>query len=200
MALFAMRYLFACAVMSIPAFAGTHLTVVLSFDGAAHSDAALVEMKRETESLLKPSGYTFDWRDARTLADFENFSDVVVVKMTGRCRMELVPELLDERGPLAFTDVTDGEVLPFSTVKCDHVRASVRTALWGGQVREGDRLMGRALGRVVAHELFHILANTRGHAQTGVARHALSAKQLVADRLAFEDEDRALMRRLRAAR
>jgi hypothetical protein len=39
--------------------------------------------------------------------------------------------------------------------------------------------MGRALGRVVAHELVHILTRSGNHAREGVAQTALSGKELI---------------------
>src|SRR5580700_2016520 len=39
----------------------TELTIVLDFEGQ-HAEESIVEMKRETASILKPAGFLFDWR------------------------------------------------------------------------------------------------------------------------------------------
>ena len=100
-----------------------------------------------------------------------------------------MPLLYDERGPLAFTHSTDGEVLPFSMVSCDRVRHSVESAMWGGDRARADLLLGRALGRVLAHELVHIVAKSSKHGVKGVAKTALSGGQLIADRLELDVDD-----------
>jgi hypothetical protein len=97
--------------------------------------------------------------------------------------MEPVPYLYDERGPLAFTYSTDGAVLPFGEIECDRVRSSLRTAMWGGDYKRSDKLLGRALARVLAHELYHMLAKTHSHAGEGIAEKALSGAQLISERL-----------------
>ena len=57
--------------------------------------------------------------------------------------------------------------------------------------RQADKYLGRALGRVLAHELYHILGKTHQHNQDGsVAKEAISAKQLISDeRLGFDLND-----------
>jgi hypothetical protein len=113
----------------------------------------------------------------------------VVVKFRGTCQMDTMPFLFDERGPLAFTHSTDGEVLPFSEVACDRVRQSVESAMWGGDRRRADLLFGRALGRVLAHELVHIVAKSNKHGRKGIAMTSLSGVQLIADRLELDAHD-----------
>jgi hypothetical protein len=44
-------------------------------------------------------------------------------------------------------------------------------------------LLGRALGRVVAHELVHMLTKSKQHGRDGVEKAALSARQLIAESL-----------------
>lgn len=111
------------------------------------------------------------------------------------------PFLFDERGPeaLAYTHSTDGQILPFIEVPCDRVRSSIRPVIWGGDARQSNFLLGRALGRVMAHEFYHVLAKTSRHGRTGIAKHSLSAAELISDELRFAEADKNLLRmRLRA--
>jgi hypothetical protein len=82
-------------------------------------------------------------------------------------------------------------VLPFAEVSCDRIAKAVATAMWGGERKEADRLLGRALGRVLAHELYHILGKTHEHNADGsLAKEAISAKQLISDkRITFDVRD-----------
>lgn len=154
------------------------ITVVLEFDGP-YSDRSIGEMKREVEGILKDSGHTFDWR-TRSQAAGQSYENLVLVKFKGKCVMEPVGYLYDERGPLAFTHSADGALQPFSEVECDKVATSVRGAMFGGDFAHGDLLLGRALGRVVAHELIHILRNSKKHDPDGVEKTALSGVELIA--------------------
>jgi len=160
----------------------TSLTILFQFDGP-HSDKSVQEMQRELGSIMKESGLQIDWRDRGRMARSESFPNLVVVNFRGKCRMDPIPFLYDERGPLAFTYGADGTVLPFSEIECDKIRSTLHSAMWGGDYGRSDLLFGRALARVLAHELYHVLAGTRAHPGTGVARHALSGSQLISDEL-----------------
>ena len=160
------------------------VTVLLRFE-QDHSAASLDEMQHELEGLFKKTGYRFEWKRVDQVGASESFDDLVVVKMKGRCAMDPEPLIYDERGPLAFTHSADGQVLPFSEVECDKVRRSVERALVGGDHSRSEQVYGRALGRVLAHELYHIFARTCHHGQEGVAKTALSGKALISDRLQF---------------
>lgn len=160
------------------AAAADRLTVVLEFQGP-HSERSVDEMKREVETQLKPSGLTLDWRSRGEL-EAATVENLVVVKFKGKCVLEPVGYLYDERGPLAFTYSTAGEVQPYSEVVCEKVTNSVRSAMSGSDFARADLLLGRALGRVVAHEMSHMLAKSGAHSHTGVNRPALSGKALIA--------------------
>jgi hypothetical protein len=162
-----------CAVTA----AATDVTVVIDFNGP-HSERSIDEMKREAEGILKDSGLHLDWM-ARSEVGKSSFPNLVLVRFNGRCVLEPEPMLYDERGPFAFTYSSDGEVLPFTEVACNHVTASVQSAISGDDFSRLDYLMGRALGRVVAHELVHILTRSHSHAREGVAQAALSGRELI---------------------
>jgi hypothetical protein len=154
------------------------VTIVLDFHGP-HKERSVGEMKREFAGIMSRSGISFDWR-TRNEVEGRSFPNLVMVKFNGKCVLEPAGYLYDERGPLAFTHSSDGDVLPFSEVACDKVAASVRSAMFGGDYAEADLLMGRALGRVVAHELIHILRNSKNHDRAGVEKTALSGVELIA--------------------
>ena len=164
------------------------VTMLLQFD-SDHSPESIEEMKRELRSIMKASRLTFDYKLRSELAEEDSPSDLIIVRFRGRCRMQNLPALLDERGPLAITHSSDGEILPFSEIACDRVRVTVQSAMWGDDHRQGDMLLGRALGRVIAHEVWHILTNTRGHGTKGVAKAALSGRQLIEENLELDAAD-----------
>ncbi len=158
------------------------LTVLLSVDGKA-SAAALKELKSELNDIMVDTGRKLDIRLRQEAAPTETFEDVVLVKLRGNCKIERFIPFMDERGPLAWTRTTDGQILPFAEVACDRIASSVASVLWGAERKQADRFLGRALGRVLAHELYHILGKTHEHNQDGsLAKEAVSVKQLISDR------------------
>ncbi len=187
--------LFAFAAAGKASTPPASLTIVFKFDGS-YSEKSVREMKRELDSIMKDSGLQVEWRDRNDVASSDSFSNLVVVKFRGKCRMEPIPYLYDERGPLAYTYSSEGSVLPFSEIGCDEIRSVVRGAMWGGDYSRSDLLFGRALARVLAHELYHVLAGTPSHADKGVAQRALSGSQLISDKLRLGEAE---LRRLRPA-
>ena len=164
------------------------LTILLAFDSPVALNA-LNELKKESETVLKETGLHFIWSLREDYNPADSATDLVIVKFKGHCAMENYPQLLDERGPLAWTYSTDGEVLPYSEVSCDKVRNSIRKAMHGGDYARGDGLLGRAVGRVLAHELVHILANSKQHGKDGAAKTALSPANLIAERMKLAEAD-----------
>jgi hypothetical protein len=79
------------------------------------------------------------------------------------------------------------------------VAASVRSALWGEDFAKADVLLGRALGRVLVHELVHMLTQSGRHAKQGVEQPALSGQQLVGASLRLGPADLEMLRSFTAA-
>jgi hypothetical protein len=176
---------FACLFV-LSAF-GEGITIVLDFQGP-RSEQSVAEMKREFAGIMKDSTLRFDFR-WRSQASQEALTDLVLVRFTGKCVLEPVGYLYDERGPMAFTYSTDGIVQPFSEVACEKVTSAVRSAMAGSDFANADVLLGRALGRVLAHEVVHMLSKSGAHGRTGVAKTALSGSQLIAPELRLGPED-----------
>ena len=69
----------------------------------------------------------------------------------------------------------------FADIQCDAVSSLVGSA--------DSVLFGRALGRVLAHELWQILGNTPAHGENRIAQRALSAEQLISGRRDLDPAD-----------
>jgi hypothetical protein len=85
-------------------------------------------------------------------------------------------------GAIAF----DHENVPSSTLKIDvgAVRAAIAATRWADRPIEQwprafqQAVVGRALGRVLAHEIGHFLLASRAHAAAGLMRAAFDGRQL----------------------
>jgi hypothetical protein len=170
----------------------------MDFD-AAPANTAVDAMQREVDHIMRPAGLRVNWRHLGENRGTEAFNGVVVVKFKGKCQVEpwrgeaSEPELTNEKVVLGTSLVAGGEVMPFSEVECDQVR---KTVSYGEPATELERqhALGRAMGRVVAHELYHILASTTGHAARGLARGTQDFHDLTKGTLGFRSQDAAAIR------
>lgn len=179
---------------------GTNLTLLLDFEKAPPANT-IREMQREVQQLLHRTGVRLDLRLRSEVAEDQDYEEVVLLRFRGSCRASSLAPLLDERGPFAWSHTSEGLILPFADVACDNVRRAVEEALFGGEKARRDELFGRALGRIVAHELYHIIGGVHTHGKKGVAQAALSGRELIADRMTLEPEDaRRMMEGFRARR
>src|SRR5438270_2001875 len=96
--------------------------VYIDFD-AVPSQRSVAEMKREAAKIMDSAGYFLDWRALKQNQGNEAFSNVIVVKFHGKCRLEYPTSGSgDEEVTLASTLVDRGHVIPYSDVQCDQVR------------------------------------------------------------------------------
>ena len=163
------------------------LTVILDFRGA-HSDRSVREMERESGAILSATGLKLDWR-LRNQTGGEAYPDLVVMTFNGTCKFNPAPRIYDELRPLASTTTTDHLIQSFGQVDCDHVIGTARSAMLSDDYARADLLVGRALGRVVVHELVHMLMRSAKHGTDGVFEPGLSGKQLIADTLPLSAMD-----------
>ncbi|HLY15962.1 MAG TPA: hypothetical protein VKR61_02000 [Bryobacteraceae bacterium] len=165
------------------ALPGADLSVILDFE-ASHSTPATAAMKLEAEKLLKGSGVTLEWRMLSELSPEESFPRIAVVKLKGRCEMTpFVPAAADVAAPLGITYREDGRVIPFSEVECDRVRSTLGGARLTANPEARELLFGRALGRVLAHELLHVVNHSGRHTKDGVTQKYLSAARLTGEQI-----------------
>jgi hypothetical protein len=148
---------------------------------------AVVALKKEIGRIFASTRLRIDWVSREEAGLGFEAADIVVVRFRGHCRATAMPPgPPDELGPLAWTHISDGRVLPFSEVECERVARAAQSALAGGERVRAQQMVGRALGRVVGHELLHILLQRKPHSAKSIFRRGLTPRQLVE---AFEDED-----------
>ena len=172
------------AGLAIPTGA-SRVTVVMDFKGPWSALAAR-EMKRESARILSPAGLSVDWKLRGEALAGAAASNLFVMTFHGSCQFDPQPPVYDELGPYASTHETDGEVQPFGDVDCARVVSSARYAMSGSDFERQDYLVGRALGRGVAHELVHMVTRTEDHGHAGVQKAALSGRELIGAPLPLE--------------
>jgi len=170
------------------------------FDFSARPDSETVDtMKSEIQEILAPAALDLAIQPINE-PQTQSFRKIVIVRFRGTCegRAEPAPQfqnasLLDFPA-LGRTYISSGHVLPYIQVYCDEVREFVPL----NAKQPAARTFGRALGRVVAHELYHALLSTRDHSRTGIARFAQSPRDLTRDKLALDSRSILRLRALYA--
>ena len=82
-------------------------------------------------------------------------------------------------GPLGWTHISEGAILPFADIDCDGIRSFLQAGLLGARADTEKSMYGRAVGRVLAHELYHIFANTQHHGAGGVGKATYTVDNLL---------------------
>ena len=163
-----------CAGVARPA---SPVAVLLQFD-EPYSVPALQAMEHEVDSILRPAGYALEWHLLEPDLVSREYADFVVVRFRGNCETGGLSGGMRNGESLARTAISDGRVLPFSEVQCDQVRRFLAGAAANG----APEIMGRALARIMAHEMFHMLAATDQHGKRGVARPSHTTQELISSR------------------
>ena len=155
--------------------------------------AVLASVKGEVEAIMAPMGLKFQWLDFT--ADRKQVSvELAVIEFEGRCDVAGLMARDANPGRLGWTHISDGVILPFANVDCSAVRNFIQRELLLTRPGERPAAFGRAIGRVLAHELYHIFANTTRHGSNGVAREFYSVHDLLsADFLFQARESQALL-------
>jgi hypothetical protein len=160
--------------------------------------AAILEpLREEVVSILAPVGFRFEWRDLATTQAVGSAVELAVITFRGNCTVPNMPVRTLGNAPaqaLGFTSVTDGEVLPFATVDCERTRTFLSNAMLHLALQDRPAAFGRALGRILAHELFHIFAKTQTHGHAGVAKESYSVGDLLAVEFELDERECELLR------
>lgn len=157
-----------------------------------HEPAAPImdALESELAAIMSPMGLRFEWRSLSAPRQAESFRQLAVVTFQGRCDLaSLFPETI-EPSALGWTHVTDGQVIPFADVDCDKTRAFLSRSLILLPPAERGPAFGRAVARVLAHELYHVFTRTRHHGSHGLAQASYTPPELLAVNFAFADADR----------
>jgi len=153
----------------------------------------LNSIEDELETIMSPAGLHFDWHPL-TDAGGRVSAQLAVIHFKGECDVHNLRPESGFPGPLGWTHVSDGEILPFIDVNCDGLRLFVQRDLI--DVPEANRLevFGRAMARILAHELYHLLAHTKAHTGGGIAKAAYSVGELLSQTLHFGKKECDVLR------
>jgi hypothetical protein len=190
----------ALLVVSLSLYAGAQNRSLALYAGEAHGlDAtAVASAQHELQRLLNPAGFDILWKDLQTRKSGEQFDQVVVVSFDGSCSdaSSSAPLKTSQEITVSLADssVSEGRILPFVRVDCGYLAQMLSPALRAMGDKERYAAFGRALGRVMAHEIYHIVGETTEHQVRGVAKASFSVRDLMANEFSFDNSSLAQMR------
>jgi hypothetical protein len=188
-----MKILFSCLLLAVlPALAEERqeLPAILytTFETTA-PPAVQSALEDEVETIMGQLGRHYEWRSLKAAHGNEVSAELAVLTFKGRGDVEFLQPKEVQPGALGWTHVSDGVILPFSDIDCDRVRGFVQKQLLRRPGTDRASSFGRALGRVVAHELYHIFANTAHHGADGVGKSSYTVQDLLSDEFRFEERE-----------
>ena len=174
----------------------TPSAVALFLDFEHPAPPAIVSsMEAEVDRILSRSGLQFEWHALSDAQKTATFADLAVAHFNGVCGIQPESHTRPYKPvALATTAVSDGHVLPFTEIECGTIGRFLGPDLQALPTRDREAALGRAMGRVLAHELYHIFGETRKHAGRGVASAYHSREDLLAPEFNFREEESDMFR------
>jgi hypothetical protein len=155
----------------------------LQLDRSIARRLPLAELQDEVEQIWRPYGVRITWPDSRSRA--ESFPLIAVVDhRSERAGVQIGPLVLGR----AFIDPSYPPTRPISvSFEATEQTLAQRPHAWASIAgRLHERELARALGRVLAHEIGHVLLAVRAHDRTGLMRETFTPEDLAgADRSPF---------------
>lgn len=161
-----------------PDLAPPRVGVMLRFEREP-SPAFLQLLQSEVGSIFRPSRLDLRWEILQSGRQPGTYNRVAVVQMHGTCAPTETRGTSSGSLRLGWTAVNEGEVLPYATIDCDQIarvlassrNPSVNRQLW-------PTIYARLAGRVLAHELIHVLLRSPEHSDSDCARSPLRSIDL----------------------
>ena len=195
----ARRAVFAIFCFSVCAHAQTRTLAVYSGPTQHLESSALHSLQTELQRVLTPAGINMTWVQAGPAE--QNVPEVqlsVVGAFDGDCSVNRLPDLSGraiQTRTLADSSVSSEHVLPYFRVDCARIIRTLSPALRSLSVPMRETILGRALARAIAHEIYHIVGQTTGHEKSGIAKASLSLADLYSVKFDFNAES---LRRMQA--
>lgn len=169
--------------------AGAAVEVYLQADSASAANV-LDEMNRELAILMQHAGFQIMGLHGNDRPPSGEAAHVIVVDLRGTCAAPYARSNSAEPIPSAFSlassAVADGRVLPFTWVDCSALNRFLGPAISAQTAEDQAYIYGRSMARLLAHEFYHVLAQTGDHTQAGISKASFSRADLLADHFDFD--------------
>jgi hypothetical protein len=153
---------------------------------AEPAPSVMSSVRQGLADIMRPVGIRFEWRSQPNISAGEVEAELAVITFKGNCDLSGMTPLPSKAQVLGVTHAVGGVIIPFSDIDCDAVRNLIQRDLCMERPADRELLYGRAIARVLAHELYHILANTAKHGSCGIGKSAYTSSELLAEDFYFE--------------
>ena len=161
---------------------------------AAHSEqevpAEITEaLLQELRRIFLAAGLEPEWHRMPGMIEITSVWEPVSIYLHGDCRLRGAQSDIKYDGGLAYVERTDGELRPHIHVDCGKIAAFMHQGITSFNLQRADLTMGRAMARIIAHELFHYLTKNPDHGDSELFASAVDCQVLLkahADFLAKE--------------
>ena len=180
-----------CILYAATATAGAAASLELLTQFDRRPSAAVVgAMTRELDALYRDVPVAIGWHELSGYHSRVVAPRLIFISFKGDCRAPRLPPHQTVEGlALAGINRVDGRMLPVVTVDCDRTARYVWPSMSGAERANGDAAFGRALARVLAHELYHYFTGATKHTRSALFRASIPASSLLARELRFLPEE-----------
>jgi len=166
------------------------LVVFLTSDSAI-APGAFSEIQKEVSHLLQPAAIHVDWRDPAIDREGVENDYSAVIRLRGTCSSTEPGTRFQHAvsGPytLASSAVAEGVILPFADIDCAALNSFLGPALWKEPDPVREFVYARAVARLMAHELYHVVGQTSLHARSGISGPAFTVAELLSEHFDFTE-------------
>ena len=174
---------------SLPGSSREKKLVIFLTSDSPMTSAAFLELKKEVGTLMQPASIRVDWRNPAVDRDAVENDYFAVIRLRGSCRPAEVSTNFERATKGGFTlassAVADGVILPFGDIDCAALNSFLGPSLLNEPDRVREFVYARAMARLMAHELYHVIGQTHEHARSGLAEPAFTVAELLSDRFEF---------------
>jgi hypothetical protein len=110
-----------------------------------------------------------------------NVSQVIVVKLLGRCDVVPFFDQPSPKGPLGWVLDVSGRIQPYIFVDCGRIAQVLGRRSAGLTNGERRHEMAQAIAHVVIHEWIHVATQSSSHGAHGITKQFLSPEELTAE-------------------
>jgi hypothetical protein len=111
----------------------------------------------------------------------EEFSNVIEVKLLGRCDVVQQAYRPLKPGPLGWVLRVQGAIQPYIYIDCTRIAQVLNPTTLGLSNDARTRAMSQAIAHVLVHEWIHIATQNVGHTPHGISEAQLTASRLVTE-------------------
>lgn len=151
-------------------------------------------MEEELGALLAPSGVSVTLLEAAAVNRLGYVDEVITVVLRGGYQIAPGWRVASVAGTLGSIREVDGEIQPRIYLACQQVASHLALSMRRYQLAIADRLLGRALGRVVVHELLHWAKGSAEHGMSPLSSERVSAQTLIEEGVELEGEESEAIR------